>query len=47
VRVTHAVQGVLDELLVRGGVRKTKLVPIRIGCREDTRLRRKKADRQS
>lgn len=35
---TYAVEGVLNELVVRGRVRKTKLVPVRVRGGEDARL---------
>lgn len=35
---THAVEGVLDEVVVRGRVRETELVPVGVGSGEDAGL---------
>lgn len=37
-KATHAVESVLDELIVRGRVRETHLVPVGIRGRENARL---------
>lgn len=41
-KATHAIEGILDKLVVGGGVRQAQLVPVRVGGREDTRLFRTK-----